>query len=74
MFPTMFRVYWLSVQVKKRKIDFQESSHGGHLDFRPSFVNWPFVSGEEAKKNRYLGWMPSWMLDQMYSLGAHAIL
>ena len=30
MFPTRFGLNWLSVQVKKRKIDFQD---GGHLGF-----------------------------------------
>ena len=58
----------LSVQEKKRKIDFQDGRHGGHLGFQigtilaifdlqvipmlPSKfgVNWPFGSGEEAKK------------------------
>ena len=31
-------------------------------------VNWPFGSGEEAKKkkkeNRYLRWWPSWISDR----------
>ena len=58
----------LSVQEKKRKIDFQDGGHGGHLGFPISTiiaifylqvtlmlpskfgVNWPFGSGEEAKK------------------------
>ena len=62
----------LSVQEKKRKIDFQD---GGHLGFPiglilavfdlqvtpmlPSKfgVNWPFGSGEEAK-NRFSRWWP----------------
>ena len=33
MLPTKFRVNWLSVQEKKRKIDFQDGSHGGHLGY-----------------------------------------
>ena len=67
----------LSVQEKKRKIDFQ---NGGHLGFPigtilaifdlqvapmlPSKfgVNWPFGSGEEAKK-RFSRWRPSWISD-----------
>ena len=58
----------LSVQENKRKIDFQDGHHGGHLGFPigmiltifylqvtpmlPSKfgVNWPFGSGEDAKK------------------------
>ena len=65
----------LSVQEKKRKIDFQD---GGHLGFPigtilaifdlqvipmlPSKfgVNWPFGSGEEAK-NRFSRWRPFWI-------------
>ena len=65
----------LSVQEKKRKIDFQDGSNGSHLGFLigtilaifdlqvtlmlPSKfgVNWPFVSGEEAK-NRFSRWRP----------------
>ena len=68
----------LSVQEKKRKIDFQD---GGHLGFPigtilaifdlqvtlmvPSKfgVNWPFGSGEEAK-NRFSRWRPSWISDR----------
>ena len=66
----------LSVQVKKRKIDFQD---GGHLGFPigtilaifdlqvtqmlPSSVNWVFGSGEEAK-NRFSRWRPSWISDR----------
>ena len=58
----------LSVQEKKRKIDFQKGSHGGHLGFQNDFSyfdlliipmlpimfqdNWPFVSREEVK-NRF---------------------
>ena len=69
----------LSVQEKKRKIDFQ-----GHLGFPigtilaifdlqvtlmlPSKfgVNWPFGSGEEAKNrfSRWLPWRPSWIFDR----------
>ena len=33
MLPTMFGVNWLWVQEKKRKIDFQDGCHGGHLGF-----------------------------------------
>ena len=62
----------LSVQEKKRKIDFQ---YGGHLGFqigtilaifdlhvtpmlpRKFGVNWPFGSGEEAK-NIFSRWQP----------------
>ena len=33
MLPTKFQVSWLSVQEKKRKIDFQDGSNGGHLEF-----------------------------------------
>ena len=68
----------LSVQEKKRKLDFQD---GGHLGFPigtilaifdlqvtpmlPSKfgVNWPFGSGEEAK-NRFSRWRPSWISDR----------
>ena len=68
----------LSVQEKKRKIDFQD---GGHLGFPigtilatfdlqvtlmvPSKfgVNWPLGSGEEAK-NRFSRWRPSWISDR----------
>ena len=67
----------LSVQEKKRKIDFED---GGHLGFPigtilaifdlqvtlmlPSKfgVNWPFGAGEEAK-NRFSRWRPSWISD-----------
>ena len=63
----------LSVQEKKRKIDFQDD--GGHLGFpigtilaifdlqytlilHSKFgINWPFSSGEEAK-NRFSRWLP----------------
>ena len=31
--PTKFGVVGLSVQEKKRKIDFQDGRHGGHLGF-----------------------------------------
>ena len=53
-------------QEKKRKIDFQDGGHGGHLKF-PSettvaiflspvlptkfLFNWPFNSGEDAEKD-----------------------
>ena len=68
----------LSVQVKKRRIDFQD---GGYLGFPidmilaifdlqvtpllPSKfgVNWPFGSEEEAK-NRFSRWRPSWISDR----------
>ena len=68
----------LSIQEKKRKIDFKD---GGHLGFRigtilaifylqvtpmlPSKfgVNWPFGSGEEAK-NTFSRWRPSWISDR----------
>ena len=33
MLPTKFGVNWPSVQEKKRKIDFQDGPHGGHLGF-----------------------------------------
>ena len=70
MLPSKFGVNGLSVQEKKRKIDFQD---GGHLGFPigtilaifdlqvtlmvPSKfgVNWPFGSGDEAK-NRFSRW------------------
>ena len=63
----------VSVQEKKRKIDFQDGGNGGHLGLPigtilaifglqvtlPSKfgVNWPFGSGEEAK-NRFSRWRP----------------
>ena len=71
-FLTSLESIGLSVQEKKRKIDFQD---GGHLGFPigtilaifdlqdtpmlPSKfgVNWPFVSGEE-EKNRFSRWRP----------------
>ena len=31
MLPTKFQVNWPLVQEKKRKIDFQDGCHGGHL-------------------------------------------
>ena len=31
MIPTKFQVSWLLVQERKRKIDFQDGRHGGHL-------------------------------------------
>ena len=61
--PTKFGVNW--VQEKKRKIDFQDGDHLGFpigtilaifdlqviLMLPSKFgVNWPFGSGEEAKK------------------------
>ena len=33
MLPTKFRVNWLWVYEKKRKIDFQDGRHDGHLGF-----------------------------------------
>ena len=33
MLPSKFGVIGLSVQEKKRKIDFQDGGHGGHLGF-----------------------------------------
>ena len=33
MLPTKFQVIGLSVQEKKRKIDFQEGRHGGYLGY-----------------------------------------
>ena len=33
MLPTKFRINGLLVQEKKRKIDFQDGCHGGHLGF-----------------------------------------
>ena len=33
MLPTSFESTGLSVQEKKRKIDFQDGHHGGHLGF-----------------------------------------
>ena len=68
----------LSVQEKKRKIDFQ---YGGHLGFPISRilaifdlqvtpmppskfgVNWPFGSWERAK-HRFSRWRPSWISDR----------
>ena len=68
----------LSVQEKKRKLDFQD---GGHLGFPISKilaifdpkdtpmlpskfgVNWPFGSGEEEKK-RFSRWRPCWISDR----------
>ena len=62
----------LSVQEKKRKIDFQDGSHGGHLGFTIGMIL-PIVdlqvtpmlpgSGEEAK-NRFSIWQPSWISDR----------
>ena len=67
----------LSVQEKKRKIDFQGDRIGSHLDFTIRTIlaifdllvilmlpikfqdNWPFISGEEAKKKRVFRWQPS---------------
>ena len=78
MLPSKFGVNCLSVQEKKRKIDFQD---GGHLGFPigtilaifdlqdtpmlPSKfgVNWPFGSGEE-EKNRFSRWRPPLISDQ----------
>ena len=51
----------VSVQEKKRRIDFKDGGHNGHLEFLIGTisgifelqvkyqVNWPFGSGEEAK-------------------------
>ena len=76
MLPTKLESIGLSVQEKKRKVDFQD---GGHLGFpigtilaifdlqvTPMLstqfkVNKPFGSGEEAK-NRFSRW-PSWISD-----------
>ena len=33
MHPRKFGVNWLSFQEKRRKIDFQDGCHGGHLGF-----------------------------------------
>ena len=33
MIPTKFQVSFLLVQEKKRKIEFQDGRHGGHLGF-----------------------------------------
>ena len=33
MLPTKFRVNWLLLLMKKQKIDFQDSPHGGHPGF-----------------------------------------
>ena len=33
MLPTKFQVKWPFSQEKKRKIDFQDGYHGGHLGF-----------------------------------------
>ena len=61
MLPTKLESTGLSVQEKKRKIDFQDGSHGGQNDFSyfdllvtPMLpikfqVHWPSVSGEGAK-------------------------
>ena len=71
-FPASLESIGLSVQEKKRKIDFQD---GGHLGFPISTIlatfdlqvtlmlpskfeiNWPFGSGEEMK-NRFSRWRP----------------
>ena len=70
MFPTKFQA--LSVQLKKRKIDFQDHFHLGFLigtilaifDLQVTLmlltkfrVSWPFSSGEEGK-NRFSRWPP----------------
>ena len=71
MLPSKFGV-GLSVQEKKRKIDFQDGGHLGFLigtilaifDLQVTLmlpskfgVNWPFGSGEETK-NRFSRWQP----------------
>ena len=38
MLPTIFELIGLSVQEKKRKIDFQDGCHGGHLGFPISMI------------------------------------
>ena len=38
MLPTQFWVNWPSVQEKKRKIDFQDGRHGGHLGFQTGTI------------------------------------
>ena len=87
MLPSRFKTISILFLEKKRKVDFQDSSHGGHLRFTigkilvffffffylqvtpmlPTkfHVNWPFVSGEEAKNrfSRWWPWKPSWILD-----------
>ena len=67
-FLPSFESTGLSVQEKKRKIDFQDDRHLGFpigtilalsdLQFIPMLstnfrVNWPFGSGKEAKKNEF---------------------
>ena len=64
-FLPSFKSTGLSVQEKKRKLDFQDSSHGGHLGFPIGTilaifdlqvtkiqVSWHFGSGKEVK-NRF---------------------
>ena len=64
----------LSVQVKERKIDFQDSDRNdfsyflstSHPDASYQFrVNWSFGSGEEAKNrlSTWTPWRPSWIFD-----------
>ena len=73
-----YQINWTFGSEKKCKIDFQDSSHGGHLGFlirmilglfylhHPAasyfWINMPFSSGVEAK-NRFSRWWLSWISD-----------
>ena len=70
----------LSVQEKKRKIDFQDGGHGGHLGFPigtilasfdlqvtlilPSKFGVNRPFGSEEAKQRFSRWRPSWISDR----------
>ena len=77
-FLPSFQSIGLSVQ-EKRKIDFQDGSHGIQSENLAIFdlqvtpllptkiqVSWPFGSGEEVKNrfSRWQPWQPSWIFDQ----------
>ena len=69
----------LSVQEKKRKIDFQDGLHGGHLGFPigtilaifdlqvtsmlPTKFGVNWPFGSVEAKNRFSRWWPSWISD-----------
>ena len=69
-----------SVQEKKRKIDFQDGCHGGHLGFPigtivaifylqvtpmlPSKFGVNWPFSSEEAKNRFSRWQPSWISDR----------
>ena len=77
MLPSKFG---LSVQEKKRKIDFQDGCHGGHLGFPngtilaifdlqvtpmlPNKFGVNWPFGSGEAKNRFSRWRPSWIFDR----------